>query len=1081
MNKRGSALLIVLGVMAFVTASVVSFAVYMRESRLPSTFFRRAMAERQFVKAALAHAIDEIDSAIGDDPFPGVGYNAYNPVGPTVHVPCNPPPTLRDGALWGSDVWKGRVLMPFGQCDWSNTVTVLTLEGLGYLPPAILNEVRWAARCTTNAVWRGFNYDLGRYAFVAVNVSDFYDVNKLHASTNRSVGAPVSLGSVLSRAGSTDSPEIDEKDFDYFVTRRGNNDPMVAFTSMMDYNIAVNSAQNSQIKRSSPFGNMIRNWTSSSDSWYGGLSSNEVARQMFITDTWFPKTNSHWRIDLNDPGQQPFAQCESWFPGDSPGKTSLYHCYNIDYKRQPWTAAYYDTIPIIGTAMLCDYLDYDSVPLSLAMPCTEMAPMVVGVEAGGTFRFRLGMLKTAVDQQSPPQGGSQPDEIYEYVHKLCFTVEPDVTVSCAFPFRRALDRLRSKHFTVQCVARLFFTTGPGSGDAWDRGLRIPFNNADAQKLCFAEAPFTWPTRAEATPNGGMLQPSCITFVSDKLTVTAPDCTTDEEDAVVTDLSFSFSPSPYATGMSTAGDRGLTLAKYQYNETQSKYVWPVDGNGNLTDEAYDNAFRLYKGDWSFAKLGDTGSFRPSLALWIRISDEDNATVDLVPAHVHWDTINGHAENNDVEMPDVWKTCSGSINERPLFRFFGSDIGLQFDRNTLATLAKAKGTLDATFEQASYYCCDPRYNYAPEDWVAFGPQDPDPTKDPKKRWLEDVVRPVMDDGTVGRDRDIFMFVSNQGYLQSPYELMFIPRLKPLAPNKGDPEWGEFMMRNNFDGQIRTAAKDLADQDVMWRTYLPESFGGEDDFGALRMNVCGAEDAFRINPYADGRIVVHAFANTPLDWFYAGTNAMNLCCAAERSAKKAQSADLNGACRRAFCSKSDDDQSRWSFNEVQSLGLNFSSLARNAKDPATGKFLGWENLFEGFDWGGDASGNQTGAFGVGGDPLAMFGDDLTFGDRKYLYGFWRNCFANRQQLFLVFVRAEMNTISINDQSRRGIRAVALVWRDPTKPVPAKGAQNYNDMANRYLNPNGGNGSRADSWRTWDRDGPPHRTRVLFYHQFD
>ncbi|MCQ2388109.1 MAG: hypothetical protein MJ138_00145 [Kiritimatiellae bacterium] len=1065
MNKRGSALLIVLGVMAFVTASVVSFAVYMRESRLPSTFFRRAMAERQFVKAALAYAIDEIDAAVGDDPFPGVGKNVS---------------LTRDGSLWGTDVWKSRVLMPFGTCDWSNTVSVLTLEGLGYLPPAIVNEVRWGARCTTNAVWRGFNYDLGRYAFVAVNVSDFLDVNKLHANTNRSVGAPISLGALLSREGSFDDPEIPASDFDYFLSRRGNNDPMVAFTSMMDYNLACNFAQDAKIKRGSPFGNMIRNWTSSSDSWYAGMTSNDVVRQAFITDTWFPKTNSTWRVDLDNPAHQPFALCGSWFPGDAPGKTSLSHCYNIDYKRQPWAGTYFDTLPIIATGMLCDYLDSDSVPLSLAMPCTEIAPMVVGIEAGGIFNFRLGVKKTPVETGPAKQDGEEPDEINEYTHTLCFAVDPEINVTCAFPFRRVANRLKKKSFSVQCVARLFFTDS--SGATWtDGGLRIPFNNPDANRLCLPEAPFTWPTR-DMAGRGGENPPPCITFVSDKQTVDAPDCSTDEEDVVLDTLSFSFSPSPYTTGMSANGDRGLELAKYQYNETSGKYVWPLDADGNLTDEVYQNAFRLYKSDWTFAKIGDGGTFRPSLAVWVRISDSDNATVDLVPAHVHYDSINNHNDHTDVDMPDVWRTCANNIGDRPLLRFFTSGVDLKFDRASLLTLAKQTGTLNATFDQSSYYCCDPRYNYAPEDWVAFAP-DNDPQKDPAERWLDEAVHPVMNDGLQGRDRDVFMFVSNQGYLQSPYELMFIPRLKPFPGNEGDPEWGEFMMRRNFDGVVRTSPGALADADVMWRSYLPPALGGEDDFGLLRMHECASEEAFRVNPYGDSRFVALALANTPYDWFAAGTNAQNLCCSSERTEKRTQFEKLVNGLQRSFCTKSMDDASRWTFEETQALGQRFSEFfRRSVADASIGS---WLAAYDSLDWGGkDQSSGASQALNPGDDPLEAFGDDLTFADRKFLYAFWRNCFVNRQQLFLVFVRAEMNTISINDKSRRGIRAVALVWRDPAIPTPARNGGaggGYKDMADLYLLKNGGEGSRPDSWRTWDRSGPPHRTRVLFYHQFE
>ena len=81
----------------------------------------------------------------------------------------------------------------------------------------------------------------------------------------------------------------------------------------------------------------------------------------------------------------------------------------------------------------------------------------------------------------------------------------------------------------------------------------------------------------------------------------------------------------------------------------------------------------------------------------------------------------------------------------------------------------------------------------------------------------------------------------------------------------------------------------------------------------------------------------------------------------------------------------------------------------------------------------------------------------DRKMLYGFWRDSLAPKQQLFLVFVRAEpmmMGGGAIGQTPPQlGARAVALVWRDPN-PTPT-------DVGNQQPR--------------------PHRTRVLFYRQFD
>ena len=73
-GRQGSALLIVLGMFAFMLVSAVSFSIYMRASRAPSSYVRRNASARHLVKAALARAIDEIDMALGN----AIGSNVFN-------------------------------------------------------------------------------------------------------------------------------------------------------------------------------------------------------------------------------------------------------------------------------------------------------------------------------------------------------------------------------------------------------------------------------------------------------------------------------------------------------------------------------------------------------------------------------------------------------------------------------------------------------------------------------------------------------------------------------------------------------------------------------------------------------------------------------------------------------------------------------------------------------------------------------------------------------------------------------------------------------------------------------------------
>ena len=74
--RRGSALLVVLGMVGIMVISAVAFSAWMRYSRLPSSYLRRTSASRHLAHAAMAEAIDIIDASIGDNPHPGVGLAA---------------------------------------------------------------------------------------------------------------------------------------------------------------------------------------------------------------------------------------------------------------------------------------------------------------------------------------------------------------------------------------------------------------------------------------------------------------------------------------------------------------------------------------------------------------------------------------------------------------------------------------------------------------------------------------------------------------------------------------------------------------------------------------------------------------------------------------------------------------------------------------------------------------------------------------------------------------------------------------------------------------------------------------------
>jgi hypothetical protein len=121
----------------------------------------------------------------------------------------------------------------------------------------------------------------------------------------------------------------------------------------------------------------------------------------------------------------------------------------------------------------------------------------------------------------------------------------------------------------------------------------------------------------------------------------------------------------------------------------------------------------------------------------------------------------------------------------------------------------------------------------------------------------------------------------------------------------------------------------------------------------------------------------------------------------------------------------------------------------------------------------GDQT----VGPDVQAIL-QELSLADRKFLYGYLKGCFANTHQLFLVFVRAE--SAAGGGGAGSGARAVALVWRDPHAPTSGTAVDGVaQDNAQAYLNLQ--NNTNEESWRLNERKYPPHKMRVLFYHQLD
>ncbi len=1069
-RKSGSALLIVLGFLSFMVVSAVAFAIYMRAERMPSSALRRAVATRHLVHAALAEAIARVDDAVRGDPFPGL-------CDTNTDFSAKGTYTYRDQRGQAMDVWQGRVFMPPDPLGGTTTretrfapvtetVSVLTLEGLGYLPPGLVNDVRFLSRSSWAAQWQQLPFDAGRFAFCAVNVSDYFDVNRVWANRGRTseAGGRLSLGYLFdpsfdptagngASAGDVVNFAADAATFDRFVhtTRqsgddKGNDNTQAVgsdtpYVSLLDYNLAL--GRNGGGSSLMP---LFYNWIdrSSQASYYqeGSQQAKSAARQPFVTES--VSTNESWEVDLATAKGQPFYG-RNLTPSQNVRVSDVVN-YNSEFFRQVFSAGSKLLSPL-DYVTLYDYLDHDDIPLSLAAPCVERVPMVVALEQ--TVQFAPGPMP-AKPGGGDPGGPNRPKTSITYFDVDRNWFQPGVlTTVVAFPFKHGKTRnnnLSGGPFKVQALVRLFLAPAGLNARSPIAAQLRPQNEAD------------WTKREDAFSFNGQNGVFMLSVRSQEVDLTLPNSVQDEADAFCTggggsgivaipvnfgDLNF-----PADLHMLTVkksqdcNDQGIPVG--QETKTYTLNIRPfIDANGNLPNGA---------ADISEAEFNAVAGIEvvPYVCVWVRIVNGDG-TVDLVPAYPDDDVLNGGAGGDP-----VLQTYGGS--SAPLMRFVGD--GVPFSLQTIAGGSFSGGT--PTWKPKAMYTVDPRFNWAPESWYAS--EQSGVTFD---KWL-DATRSAVGMGTdATRDEDIFLFTSNQGVLQSLGEFAFLPRLCENG--------AELISASSFDGAERTAANQVANFACMWRSY-PVDRNWYAQWAALRVGRSTARECL-VNPYTDNRaVMMAALANTPVDYWAAGRGMAADCALRKDGAKMINDTDpwittAADALKYAFGSKSDDPGDRLACQNLMSfadqimtemrtgtLGLIESNMGNNW-NPATA----WEDIWDNLAWDIQQNGNSVTRFlGVDlGNNVALHSVD-----RKFLYSYWRDCFANNQQLFLIFVRAESNALGGPGEgtpAQQGGRAVALVWRNPAATDQEGRAY---DAQNQYNT----SGERK-----------PHQTRVLFYHQFD
>ncbi len=1094
-SKKGSALLIVLGMLSFMVVSAVGFSIYMRSSRTPSSYLRRNIAARYLVRSALAKAIEELEGDYNRDPdwgkvndnetdVPQRFYGIYDDPFPGVVLGDA---TARSNPLQNGDCWMGRVFMPFGSVrNTDATVPTLTLEALAYLPPALVDDVRRLSRLTRTASWRSFPYDAGRYAYCAVNVSDLFDINRLRANVPRNSGNDrITLASLCVssygnptelNAGSASSLDAILDEIENKGTLYGN---AVPFTSLADFNVLTGSGSDY-----APFMDFIGTTATGPLASKGG--SAQTGNSMFITDTWFPPAAATAGETVFDLGSnaQPFKDYTA----------SSFLATLLSLNTADGVDQLYQKNLGLGIAALYDYLDSNSKPISLALPTVEAVPMVVGVSCPIGLSPTLGEIGAPVESQVQNIRGTATDpngnavNVNSIVAKrtcrmfgltsLGNRIQIPVVTTC--PFKRLQTENRAKNYNVRGLLRVWLAPdGMGCRPEGVDNLYPP--QARWQK---------------GVANG------VATFLSDAKTLSDFNRDIKNTQDAVAELTLTFSdldvqmPIYYkvteavdasATRSALPGYTGFIPDPSNFNGTGYKSfgnlktvdtaLRPLTTAGAV-DTTWQNLVNASRFDTTTPYPNGVTELQPTqlsteyrlyAAVWVQVMD-GSQVVDMVPACMTDDNewlSAGLPANNAI----LQKTGDGA----PLLNF-KSDTAVKYE-NMDTTL----GVPAAFTAWKALYAVDPRYNFAPEDWFSSTASE----TASKSEWMQllglnGTSSQVF--GQNGRDHDIFMFVSDQEYLQSIGELQFLPMLEDMD---GD---GSFLTGGydpTFHGEPfseRTGPLTgrFANGGLFWKTYSAYPVGGinnesfrnpyEMQYNGKTVTVRSGTGGFKLNPFSeDDRVITAALVGTPFDYYVASTN----------SNQTQSGGRQNNLVRNMTLSQM---MSTYSFGASSCAKMTKDELfdiAGEIKDKfrvrAEGGHSDWLAAWDDLMWQENVANrindeNKT-FMATTMDPLS---EPLHGVDRKYLYSFWRECFDNRQQLFLIFVRAEPSSVGGGGMSRAssqlGARAVALVWRDPEVPEKNKANRKPRTQLNS-----------RDAVLDAREECPPHRTRVLFYHQFD
>ena len=175
-NRRGVALLIVIGLLSLLLISTVAFSVLMTTERSAAGNYRHTIQARQMLYAGLAKALADINNDVGD----GAPYYPQWTMGSLLVTNLGSSPLTRSvpcmaDVLQSIDTSPANPAgLPFTPCY----AKVISAPAMNYIPRSL-----WKSAQTVQPEYVPLS-GAGRCAYVAVNVSGLLDANTVFTNTN---------------------------------------------------------------------------------------------------------------------------------------------------------------------------------------------------------------------------------------------------------------------------------------------------------------------------------------------------------------------------------------------------------------------------------------------------------------------------------------------------------------------------------------------------------------------------------------------------------------------------------------------------------------------------------------------------------------------------------------------------------------------------------------------------------------------------------------------------------------------------------------------------------------------------------